>query len=591
MTHRSSPDATTIRKVWDLLTAEERRGAMVLLGLTFIGMAMETLGVGLMIPSIALLTQRDFASHYPALQPVIQVLGNPGQRSLVIGGMLVLIVVWVVKAVVLAIIARQQQRFVFGVQVELSQRLFLVYLRQPYTFHLQRNSAQLIRNVINEVVVFAFNALQGGMALVTESMLLLGLAALLLFVEPLGTLIVASVLGTAAWAFHRLTRGRIVRSGQVRHDHDGLRLQHLQQGLGSAKDVKLLGREADFLEQYRVHTVQSARAGQRVATLRQLPRLWLELLAVTGLAVLVIRMAAQGRAPETVLPTLGLFAAAGFRLMPSVGRVISSTQSVRFGLPAVDTLRAELSLAAPEPAGPRPPATPLRTALELSRVTFAYPGAPTAALTDLSLTIRRGESVGVVGDSGAGKSTLVDILLGLLTPDRGEVRVDGEDIRHALRNWQDQLGYVPQSIFLTDDTVARNVAFGLPDDKIDTAAVWRALRAAQLEDFVHDLPQGLGTPVGERGIRLSGGQHQRIGIARALYHDPAVLVLDEATSSLDIATERGVMQAVRALHGRKTVVIVSHRLSTVEQCDRLYRLEQGRMVEEGKPETMLFGRP
>ena len=590
MTHRSSPDATTIRKVWDLLTAEERRGATVLLGLIFIGMAVETLGAGLMIPAIVLLTQRDFANHYPALQPALHLLGNPEQRSLVIGGMLALIVVYVVKAVVLASIARQQQRFVFRVQVELSQRLFMVYLRQSYTFHLQRNSAQLIRNVTSEVGVFAFNGLQGGMVLVTESVLLLGLASLLLFVEPLGTLLVASVLGTAAWTFHGLTRGRIVRSGKARQDHEGLLLQHLQQGLGSAKDVKLLGREAAFLEQYRVHTVRSARAGQQVATLRQLPRIWLELLAVTGLALLVVRMAAQGRAPEAVLPTLGLFAAAGFRLMPSLSRLISATQSLRFGLPAVDVLRAELSLAAPEPAGPRLPATPLRTALELHRVTYVYPGASTAALTDLSITIRRGESVGVVGDSGAGKSTLVDILLGLLTPDRGEVRVDGEDIRQALRNWQDQIGYVPQSIFLTDDTVARNVAFGLPADKIDTAAVWRAIRAAQLEDFVHDLPQGLATVVGERGVRLSGGQRQRIGIARALYHDPAVLVLDEATSSLDIDTERGVMQAVRTLHGRKTVVIVSHRPSTVEQCDRLYRLDQGRMVEEGKPETMLFGR-
>ncbi len=590
MTNQSSSSSATVRRIWDFLTVTERRGAVVLVVLIFIGIVVETVGVGLVIPAIVLLTQRDFANHYPALRPALQVLGNPGQQSLVIGGMLVLVGVYLIKAMFLAILARQQQRFVFGVQAQLSQRLFMVYLRQPYTFHLQRNSAQLIQNVTSEVSMFAFSGLQECMMLLTECLVLLSLGTLLLLVEPLGTVIVVSVWGTVAWGFDRLTRGHIARSGEARQHHEGLRLQHLQQGLGSAKDVKLLGRETDFLEQYRMHTAQSARAGQLVATLRQLPRLWLELLAVSGFAVLVVSMTAQGRAPETVLPTLGLFAAAGFRLMPSVNRVIGAMQSLRYGLPAIDTLYAEFNLAAPETAGTRTPVTPFRRALELDKVTFAYPSAPAAALQEISLAIRRGEYVGFIGDSGAGKSTLVDIVLGLLTPDSGEVRVDGVDIQRALRNWQDQLGYVPQSIFLTDDTVTRNVAFGLPNRKIDKAAVWRAIHAAQLEEFVDSLPEGLGTVVGERGIRLSGGQRQRIGIARALYHDPAILVLDEATSSLDTATERGVMQAVRALQGTKTIVVVAHRLSTVEHCDRLYRLEQGRLVEEGKPETMLVSK-
>jgi ABC-type multidrug transport system fused ATPase/permease subunit len=341
------------------------------------------------------------------------------------------------------------------------------------------------------------------------------------------------------------------------------------------------------LEQYRVHNAQSARVGQLQATLQQLPRLWLELLAVSGLATLVITMLVQGRALEAVLPTLGLFAAAAFRLIPSVNRVLGAIQALRYGLAMIDTLHAEFNLAASEVADTCAPIVPFRAALELNKVTYAYPGAFVAALTEISLVIRHGESVGFIGSSGSGKSTLVDILLGLLKPDSGEVRVDGEEIQHALRNWQNQIGYVPQSIYLTDDTLARNVAFGLPTAQIDQAAVWRAIRAAQLEEFVHSLPMELDTLVGERGIRLSGGQRQRIGIARALYHDPVVLVLDEATSSLDTTTEREVMQAVRALQGRKTILIVAHRLSTVEHCDRLYRLEQGRVVEEGTPATML----
>lgn len=569
---------STAHKIWGLLTSAERRSAVVLLGLLFIGMVMETLGVGLVIPALALLTQRNFASNYPALQPVLQALGNPSQQTLVIIGMLVLVGVYLIKTLFLAYLAWRQTRFAFGVQAQLSQRLFTVYLRQPYTFHLQRNAAQLIRNVTSEVDIFTGNGILQGMLLLTESLILLGLCSLLLFVEPLGTLMVVSVLGTAAWGFHHLTRGRIERWGEARQHHEGLRIQHLQQGFGGAKDVKLLGRETDFLEQYRVHNVQSARALQLLSILQQLPRLWLELLAVSGLAILVISMLAQDRVLQAVLPTLGLFAAAVFRIMPSVNRVLGAVQSLRYALPVIDILHTELKLASPEIADTRSHVTPFRAALELSHITYAYPGAAEPALKNISLAIQRGESVGFIGVSGAGKSTLVDILLGLLTPDTGEVRVDGKDIQINLRNWQDQIGYVPQSIYLTDDTLRRNVAFALPNEQIDDAAVQRAIQAAQLDDFVASQPDGLETLVGERGIRLSGGQRQRIGIARALYHDPAVLVLDEATSSLDTATERGVMQAVAALQGSKTILIVAHRLLTVEHCDRLYRLEQGRMA-------------
>ncbi len=545
-----------------------------------IGMVLETLGVGLVIPALALLTQSDIARDYPALQPALQMLGNPSQHNLVIGGLLVLVGVYLIKALFLVFLTSRQMRFAFGVQEQLSQSLFAVYLSQPYSFHLQRNSAQLIRNVINEAGLFAGTGVQSAMLLITESLVLLGLCTLLLVVEPLGALIVVSVLGIAAWGFHRLTLTNIKRWAAARQFHEGLRIQHLQQGLGGAKDVKLLGRETEFLKQYIPHNMHSARVGQLVATLKQLPRLWLELLAVSGLAILAISMLAQGHALETILPTLGLFAAAAFRLLPSVNRILGSVQSLIYVLPVIDILHAELNLAIPKVVGMSSSVSPFRMALELRQINYTYPGAAEPTLTDISLAIQRGESVGFIGASGAGKSTLVDILLGLLAPDTGEVLMDREDIQINLRNWQDQIGYVPQSIFLTDDTLRRNVAFGLPNDQIDDTAVVRAIKAAQLEEFVLSLPDGLETIVGERGIRLSGGQRQRIGIARALYHDPKVLVLDEATSSLDTATEREVMQAVRAMHGAKTILIVAHRLSTVAHCNRLYRLHAGRVIEE-----------
>ena len=571
-------------KIWSMLTHREQRNAIVLLGLMLIGMMLETLGVSLVIPALALLTQGDISLRYPAIQPVIAALGNPSQQTLVIGGMLVLVVVYFIKAMFLALLAWWQMRFAFGVQAQLSRRLFAVYLRQPYTFHLQRNSAQLIRNVINEVSMITGNAILPVIMLITEGLVLIGLCGLLLAVEPQGALIVVSVLGAAAWFFHLLTHGRIERWGKARQYHEGMRLQHLQQGLGGAKDVKMFGREADFLHQYRIHNDQSAHVAHMQSTLQQLPRLWLELLAVSGLTILVISMFAQNRPLEAVLPTLGLFAAAAFRLMPSVSRILGAVQALRYGIPMIDVLHAELKLKIPDAAaGKQKPSEPFHSIIELRHVSFTYPSVASETLKDISLLIKRGESVGFIGASGAGKSTLVDIILGLLTPNKGVMLVDAKDIQQNLRNWQDQIGYVPQSIYLTDDTLRRNVAFGLPDEQINDAAVKRAIQLAQLEDFVSSLPDGLMTMVGERGIRLSGGQRQRIGIARALYHDPELLLLDEATSSLDTETEQGVMQAVRALKGNKTILIVAHRLSTVDHCDRLYSLEKGELVDTVGP--------
>jgi ABC-type multidrug transport system fused ATPase/permease subunit len=357
-------------------------------------------------------------------------------------------------------------------------------------------------------------------------------------------------------------------------------LQHLQQGFGGVKDVKVLGREEFFVEQYSEHLVGTAIVSRRFLIAQALPRFGLEILTIMGLAVLVATMVGSGKDLASILPVLGLFGAAAFRLLPAVNRLITSLQTINSNRPLVDDLYRDLSL--PNPAiRSRSIGRKFHDVIDIHDVSFRYESSPTEALSDVSLRVKRGEAVGLVGPSGSGKSTLVDVLLGLLEPQSGRVVVDGQDIRFDLRWWQDQIGYVPQSIFLTDDTLRRNVAFGLPKNEIDDDAVRAAIRSAQLEDFVSTLTVGLETVVGERGVRLSGGQRQRIGIARALYHNPGVLVLDEATSSLDTETEHGVMQAVQALQGEKTVIIVAHRLSTVEYCDRLYRLENARIVDEG----------
>ncbi|MDO8208679.1 MAG: ABC transporter ATP-binding protein [Gallionella sp.] len=577
----------TFAKIYALLTHTERRGAAVLFALMIVGMLLETLGVGLVIPAITLMMQGDLVARYPAIAPILGFLGKPSQRELITAAMLGLVGVYLVKNLFLAFLIWRQTHFAFDVQATLSQRLFAIYLRQPYTFHLQRNSAQLVRNVIGEVSIFA-GVMTSSLMLFTELMVLAGIAILLLLVEPLGALIVVVVLGGAAWGFHRLTRERISRWGVERQIHDGLCIQHLQQGLGGAKDVKLLGREIDFLEQFNTHNIKSTRVGKLQSTFQNFPRLIFELLAVTGLAILVFSMLSQGRDMTSIIPTLGLFAAAAFRLMPSINRVLVSVQALRYSLPVVNTLYEELKLTSPDLASRQTGSQQeLKNQLRLTDIEYYYPAATLPALDGISIDIRKGECVGFIGASGSGKSTLIDVILGLLAPSSGLVEVDGHDIQQGLRQWQDHIGYVPQSIYLTDDTLRRNVAFGLTEELIDDLAVHRAVKAAQLDEFVSALPEGLETMVGERGVRLSGGQRQRIGVARALYHDPAVLVLDEATSALDGETEHEVMEAVAALQGSKTIIIVAHRLSTVENCDRLFRLEHGKVVEEGCPAEML----
>lgn len=550
-------------------------------------MVLETLSLGMVIPAVAMMSQSDLGTKYPLVATLHDNFRNLTQEQLIIAGMLMLVGIFTIRGLFLGFLAWRQMKFIYGVQAELSQRLFIGYLRQPYTFHLQRNSANLIRNVVNEVTVLTLTGLMYAMMFLTEFLVLIGISILLFVVEPLGALLVISTLCLAGWGFSRLTHSYILRWGKARQYHDGLRIQHLQQGLGGVKDVKLLGRESDFIAQYQLHNVGTTQVGARQATLQALPRLWLELLAVTGLAALVLVIIGQGKSIETLLPTLGLFAAAAFRLMPSVNRVIGAIQGVRFALPVIENIHNEFNMLDTTDASQMNSPLPFKNNLTLDQVSFNYPSTETLALRSVSLSIAQGASVGFIGESGAGKSTLVDIILGLLAPVSGAVKIDGIDIQTNIRGWQDQIGYVPQSIFLTDDTLRRNVAFGIPSEQIDDAAVWHAIQSAQLEQFVEGLPDRLETIVGERGVRLSGGQRQRIGIARALYHEPSVLVLDEATSSLDTDTESEVMDAVRALKGNKTLIIIAHRLSTIEHCDHLFRLEQGRLVNEGETETVI----
>lgn len=479
-----------LKKVWYLLIAKQRMSAIVLFCLMLVGMMLETLGIGLVIPALALITQNNLAEKYPVLLPWLEILGEPSHEWLVVVGMLTLVGVFTIKTLYLAFLTWWQARFIYDIQAKLSQRLFSGYLRQPYTFHLQRNSAQLIRNTISHAAGITA-VIQQSLMLLMEVLVLLGVSVMLLVVEPIGAVLVVSLLGLSAWCFHYITHEHILRWGEEHQLHEGLRIQHLQQGLGGAKDVKLLGRESGFLDQYNFHNIASARISQRQLTLQALPRLMLELFAVTGLAALVIVMVSQDKPVESLLPIIGLFAVAAFRLLPSVNRVVSAVQYLRFASPIINTVYDEICLFVKTKPTTYSGAIVFKDKLTLEQVKFNYPSTDLPALYGVNLAIPYGSSIGFIGDSGAGKSTLVDIILGLLTPVTGAVKVDGVDIQTSIRGWQDQIGYVPQSIYLTDDSLRHNIAFGLSADEINDDAVWRAVNAAQLEQFINNIPEVL----------------------------------------------------------------------------------------------------
>jgi ABC-type multidrug transport system fused ATPase/permease subunit len=581
---------TFFQKLRYLLSTSQKKQLAFLGVLLLIGMLFEMLGLGILIPALGLMLNSDVGKEYPALKPYLEFLGNPTQMQLVIGGMVFLVIVYLIKAGFLAFLSWRQSKFSSELGAELSRRLFNGYLHQSYAFHLERNSAQLLRNIQTEINLFN-SVTQAAIALTTEISLLVAVAFMLVFIEPLGASVVITFLALSALIFHRITKNYLLNWGKKRQVNDGFMNQHLLQGLGGVKDVKLLGRENKFVAEYSTHNIARSKILAKQIALMQMPRLYLELLAVVGLAGLVTLMVVQHKSLALLLPTLGIFVASAFRMIPSVNRIMGAVQQIRYAQPVVDLLYSEFKLIRAPVSIPQVyHKIEFADSILIRDVVFKYKSAATNALNGVTISISKGESVGFIGSSGSGKSSLIDVTLGLLTPSNGNILVDGTDINTNLRGWQDEIGYVPQTIYLTDDTLRHNVAFGIPDEEIDEDALRKAIKAAQLDEFVKSLPDGMETFVGERGVRLSGGQRQRIGIARALYHDPPILVLDEATSALDTETENGVMEAVNALHGDKTLLIVAHRLSTVANCDKLYRLDKGLIIEEGIPDKILAAR-
>lgn len=584
-------------RIRDLLDAAERRKALLLLAMMLVMGVLETVSVGSVMPFIAVAANPDVVKTNAYLAALYDGLGFTDMDAFLVflGVAVFLLVVGSLgfKALTHWAIAR----YIHMRSFTLSSRLLRGYLGRPYSFFLNRHSADLGKTVLSEVQQVIRQALLPAMQLVANAIVAVFLVTLVVVVDALVAITAVLVLGGAYAVIYLVFRRYISRIGAQRVTANRARFQVAQEALGGIKDVKVRGLEDGYIQSFRKPAGRFARVQAANQIIGEVPQFALQALMFGGMLLLLVGlMIARDGNLENVLPIVALYALAGARLMPALQRIYRALATLRFGGPALDSLHTDLvqteqaggTLRA-DAAGERRAPIRLKKELELDHIQYTYPGGDRPTLADLSLVVPACTTVGLIGATGAGKTTAVDIVLGLLEPQRGRLLVDGRVVQgEDLRAWQQSIGYVPQSIFLTDDTVAANIAFGVKKSELDHDAVIQAARVAELHQFVtNEMPNSYDTVIGERGVRLAGGQRQRIGIARALYHDPDVLVLDEATSALDNLTEKAVMDAVHNLGHRKTIIIIAHRLSTVRECDRIFMLEQGRLVAQGRYDELL----
>lgn len=560
-----------IKKLFSLFSNNEKKKFLIILFLMIIGACMEAIGISLIIPILDTLSNQGQYIVY--LKPLTLIVEDSTSLEFALLLFICLAVFFTIKNLYLLFMFWAQYRFIYKVRANLSYRVFSFYLNQSISFHKSKNSSKLFNTLVNDTNIFGSHAIFPILTIITESLVLMAIIILLALVEPAGTITLCLLLGIVLTIFNSLLKPSINNWGEQRIIKETARVKGINQGLGSIKDILLRSAQKFFLIKYNSHNMAVASILTRQSTVQTAPRLIFETSVILLLCLYIFIEAKNNTDIVEVVKIVTIFAFAAIRLMPSISRLSAAIQNFRFSYPVIENLYNDRhSFDLKDFEDPLLKEILFKDKINLFNVSYKYDNSNKEILKNFSNEITAGECIGIVGKSGSGKSTLGDMILGFIEPTSGQIFIDGVPLKSIVRQWQKKIGFVPQDVYLLDESIKSNIAFGIDNENINKEQVMRAIEMSQLKSFLDELPNGIDTIVGEQGSKLSGGQIQRLGIARALYNNPDLIIFDEATSSLDNQTEKDFVKAINALKGKITIIVIAHRESALSSCDRIIDL-------------------
>ena len=575
------------KKVMKLLDARQKRQMVGIVIMMLIGGVLESMGIALIAPVMQVVVDPEQIQKSKVLSFIYNLFNFTSPTQLAALIMVMLILVFVVKNIFLYFMNVVQLRFVYTNQFATSRRMMINFMQRPYEYYLNADTSVIQRNITSDVNNM-YGLILSSLQLISEIIVFICLVAILISQDAEMTITIAALLVVVLLVIKYFIKPVMTKAGQENQDYYSGLYKWIDESVTGIKEIKIANKENYFINGYADCGAGYVNAVQKYNLYNSTPRLLIETIAIAGMVGYMLVVMARGTSLTQLLPQLTVLAAAAARLLPSANRINNYLTSIAYFEPFLMNVSDNLQMEIHDGSisynsddyrkKKEVEKLPVLKSINLDKISYKYPGTDKLILDNADMEIPVGKSVGIVGTSGAGKTTIVDVMLGLLKPVSGHIYADGVDVMEHYPQWLKNIGYIPQTIFMIDSTIRKNVAFGYADDEIDDNKVWQALKEASLDEFVRSLPEGLDTKIGERGIRLSGGQRQRIGIARALFEDPEVLVLDEATSALDNETEAAIMDSINRLHGRKTLVIIAHRLQTIEKCDMVYSINDGKAV-------------
>ena len=575
------------QKIYFLLSLADKRRIIVFFILLLVATMFELLSIGVVFPFITILLGSNLPDNLTFINEFLLAISNTLSISYLSTGLAVLISIFIIKNIFLTYYSWWKFGYSNQVQINLSQRLFSFYLSRSLIFHLEKNSSKITRNLITEIsqVQKIFTLI---LELVFELIILISIILMLITVAPVAALSTITVLGGLSLIIFLLTKKKVSQWGNIRLKESGKYLKNITQSIGSIKEIIVTGRAKLFLNLHYNQRKTLASILQKFSIINVVPRYLFEILAIIGLCIIITVFLDEGKSYTEIIPLIGLFVMAAYRLMPSCTKILGALQNVVYKGPTVNTLYDELK-------GEKEEAKDFKSFLrneenihekyslldkiKVKNLSYSYPSSKITSLDRVSFTIKKGDTVGIIGQSGSGKSTLINLLMGLLITDEQFIFIDNHPINKILNLWQRDIGYVSQSPYLSDESIRNNIGFGIPEDMIEDSKINKAIEFSQLKNFILSNPKGINSRVGEIGSRISGGQLQRIAIARAVYHDPSILIFDEATSALDSNTETEIIEDLKKMKGDKTIILVSHKKSTLQYCDQIIEIKNGKVTE------------